>query len=271
MLTIGIAGGTASGKTSLAKLLVEELGGKSAQVQVLNMDDYYLDAPHNMSAEERAKTNFDHPDAFETTLLIQHLQALKRGETVRTPLYDFERHMRDPNRTNLIIPPQVLIVEGICLLVNETLRSLFDIKVFVEASADIRFIRRLRRDMETRARSLISVCEQYLQTVRPMHAIFVEPTKEYADFIILNDGVALSPVVVQLLASKARSSSNNKLLHNNNNTNNNNTSSNLSPSHLTTATSSATATATTTSTTMNNNNNNTIEQEKKKTKVLVNG
>ena len=200
MLVMGVAGGTASGKTTLARVLKERIGPDS--VHILTMDSYYRDRS-SLPLAERAKLNFDAPDAFETSLLVSHVRALKRGETVDVPVYDFGKHARDADKTVRVSPRPVLILEGILLFVDPALRDLIDVKVFVDASADVRFVRRLKRDQVERGRSTESVCEQYLTTVRPMHALHVEPTKAFADVIVLNDGDALNEAAIAMLVARA--------------------------------------------------------------------
>ena len=200
MLVLGLAGGTASGKTTLARLLRERIGADA--VRILTMDSYYKDASQ-LTLEERSKLNFDHPSQFETSLMVSHVRALKRCEAVDVPVYDFERHVRDPTRSMRVTPPPVLILEGILLFVEPELRDLIDVKVFVDASADVRFVRRLRRDAAERARSPESVCEQYMNTVRPMHTLYVEPSKAHADVVVLNDEDSISEAALSLLVARA--------------------------------------------------------------------
>jgi uridine kinase len=181
---IGIAGGTGSGKTTVARRLFESLHLDSSAF--LDQDSYYKELGH-LSLEERKRINFDHPDSLDNDLLISHIQQLLRGEPVEKPTYDFAAHTRAA-RTVRVEPRRVLLVEGILLFVEPRLRELFDLKIFVDTEADVRFIRRLRRDVETRGRSLDSVIDQYLSTVRPMHFDFVEPSKRYADIILPRGG-----------------------------------------------------------------------------------
>jgi uridine kinase len=196
---IGVAGGTGSGKTTVAHTILEQVGW--SRIAFLQHDSYYHDAA-NLPVDARAKLNFDHPDALETTLLVKHLQLLRSGQAVDIPVYDFRTHTRS-TETRRITPEPVILVEGILIFAEPALRALFDVKIFVDTDADIRFIRRLTRDMKDRGRSLDSVVEQYLYTVRPMHMEFVEPSKRYADVIIPEGGrntVALDLVVSRIQA-----------------------------------------------------------------------
>lgn len=199
-LVIGLAGGTASGKSSIAKKL-KEMYKETQNVVILRMDDYYKDQSH-LEMEVRFQTNYDHPFAFDMDLLLEDLKALKAGEGIEKPVYDFMNHTRSDYREN-IEPCDVIILEGLLILDDERLRELLDIKVFVDAEADIRFIRRLNRDVNKRGRSLESVVEQYLTTVRTMHDQFIEPSKRYAD-IIIPEG-AHNTVAIDLLITKISS------------------------------------------------------------------
>jgi uridine kinase len=181
---IGVAGGTGSGKTSVARRIHESLHLGSAVF--LDQDSYYRELSH-LPEEERARVNFDHPDALDNELLVQQLTALVAGRAVEKPVYDFTRHTRTAETVTLEAR-EVVLVEGILLFVVPELRELFDLKIFVDTDADIRFIRRMRRDMEERGRPLAGVVEQYLTTVRPMHFEFVEPSKRYADIILPRGG-----------------------------------------------------------------------------------
>lgn len=183
-LVIGLAGGSGSGKTTVVRRIVESLG--SAQVTVLDHDRYYRDHPE-LRLEERAALNYDHPDSLETPLMIEHVQALKAGRAIDAPAYDFTRHARSTTAERFE-PRTALIVEGILVFADKRLRELMDIKIFVDADDDIRFIRRLQRDTAERGRTVQSVIDQYLATVKPMHLEFVEPTKRYADVIIPQGG-----------------------------------------------------------------------------------
>ncbi|HET8771488.1 MAG TPA: uridine kinase [Gemmatimonadaceae bacterium] len=183
-LIIGIAGGTGSGKSTVAKRIAESLG--ESHVAFIDMDAYYRDHRH-LTLDERRRVNWDHPDAFDIELLAQHLDALGRGEAIDKPVYDFATHLRAPE-TVRIAPAEVIVIDGILLLVDERVRAACDVKVFVEADADIRLIRRIRRDLVVRGRPLEEILDQYLTTVQPMHLQFVEPSKRYADLIIPRGG-----------------------------------------------------------------------------------
>ncbi|GAB6877651.1 hypothetical protein JCM13210_23790 [Thermaerobacter litoralis] len=196
-VVIGIAGGTGSGKSTLVRRIVEHLPGR---VAVLPQDAYYLDR-RDLPFEERARLNYDHPLAFDTPLLIRHLQALRQGRPIRRPVYDFTQHLRD-RRTVRVEPRDVIVVEGILVLADEALRPLLDIKIFVDTDADVRILRRLVRDIEKRGRTLESVISQYLETVKPMHEQFVEPSKRYADLIIPEGG--FNRVAVDVLLARIR-------------------------------------------------------------------
>ncbi|HVH39016.1 MAG TPA: uridine kinase [Gemmatimonadaceae bacterium] len=198
-LIIGIAGGTGSGKSTVARRVAESL--ESAQVAFIDMDAYYRDHRH-LTLEERRRVNWDHPDAFDLELLGAHLAALGRGEAIDKPVYDFTTHLRAPE-TVRIQPADVIVIDGILLLVDERVRTACDVKVFVEADADIRLIRRIRRDMLVRGRPLEEILDQYLNTVQPMHLQFVEPSKRYADIIIPRGGEN-SVAIEILLASIAQ-------------------------------------------------------------------
>ena len=195
---IGIAGGTGSGKSTLADNIRKEFANNITMLS----HDYYYKSHSELSFEERKKLNYDHPDAFETDLLIEHLKKLKNGETIRRPSYSFVEHLRE-KETYEVIPRKVIIVEGILLFENKTLRDMMDIKIFVDADADIRFIRRLLRDVKDRGRTLDSVVEQYTTTVKPMHEQFVEPSKKYADIIVPEGGY--NQVALNMIVEKIRS------------------------------------------------------------------
>lgn len=198
IMVIGIAGGTGSGKTTITGQISERLGD---EVTVITHDNYYR-AHHEMTYEERTLLNYDHPDAYETELLVEHLAALRRGESVEVPVYDFTTYDRT-DRTTTVKPSRVIIVEGIVIFAHPELRDLMDVKVFVDADADVRILRRILRDVQERGRSLESVINQYLTTVKPMHEAFVEPSKRYADIIIPTGGqnlVALDMLVNRIQA-----------------------------------------------------------------------
>ena len=198
-IVIGIAGGTGSGKTTVAQAILRRVG--SEKIAYLPHDAYYKDHSH-LSPEERAQVNYDHPDSLETSLLVEHIRALKAGQVIERPVYDFTTHSRT-RQTVRVEPRPIILVEGILIFVEPDLRNLFDIKIFVDTEADIRFIRRLLRDIHERGRTMESVVDQYLNTVRPMHLEFVEPSKRYADIIIPEGGlntVALDMVVARLEA-----------------------------------------------------------------------
>lgn len=198
-LLIGISGGTGSGKSTVTKKLVELI--KEENVAVIEEDSYYKDQS-NISFEERVKTNYDHPFAFDNKLLIEHLKDLKSGKSIEKPLYDFELHNRK-NETLLVEAKEVVILEGILILSEEEIRDLLDIKVFVDTDSDVRIIRRILRDIKERGRSLDSVIYQYMKTVRPAHLQFIEPSKKYADIIIPEGGY--NDVAIDLIYQKIKS------------------------------------------------------------------
>jgi len=198
-IIIGVAGGTGSGKTTVALSILEQVG--RSRIALIQHDSYYYDAA-NLPLEERARLNFDHPNALETPLLVEHLNTLRSGQPVQIPSYDFRTHTRVPH-TRLVNPEPVILVEGILIFAESALRELFDVKIFVDADSDIRFIRRLVRDMKDRGRPLDSVVDQYMTTVRPMHMEFVEPSKRYADIIVPQGGdnrVAMEMIVSRIQA-----------------------------------------------------------------------
>ncbi len=182
-MIIGVAGGTGSGKTTLTRILKDRFG---EDVSVVYHDNYYRRLSH-MPFEERCKVNYDHPDAFETDLLIRDLEALRRGEAIQSPTYDYTIHDRS-DLTVEVRPAKAVIVEGILIFENKALRDMMDIKIFVDTDADVRILRRVLRDTKERGRSLDSVINQYLTTVKPMHEAFVEPSKKYADIIVPQGG-----------------------------------------------------------------------------------
>ena len=196
---IGIAGGTGSGKTTFSRELVATL--MTNKIVYLSHDSYYRDLS-DLPFSERVKVNFDHPDSLETDLMIKHLEILCSGKPVDIPIYDFVEHTR-AKETEHIEPQPVILIEGILIFVVKELRDLMDMKIFVDTDADIRFIRRLTRDMEERGRSLKSVCDQYFNVVRPMHEAFVEPSKRYADIIVPRGGrnhAALDMVAAKIIS-----------------------------------------------------------------------
>jgi uridine kinase len=194
---IGVAGGTGSGKTTVAKAIVDEVGD---DILALTQDRYYHDLSF-LPLNDRAQRNFDHPESIEVDLLVDNLERLKSGEPAELPLYDFTRHVRLPEAEQ-VEPKQVILLEGILILAIPEVRALLDVRIFVDTDPDIRFIRRLRRDMAERCRTLESVVEQYLGTVRPMHIEFVEPSKRWADVIIPEGG--FNTVAMDLLTSRIR-------------------------------------------------------------------
>lgn len=193
-LVIGVAGGTGSGKTTFTDRLKNEFGNN---ITVLHHDNYYK-SQSNLSVEERKNTNYDHPNQLETKLLVEHLRQLSMGKSIECPIYDFTQHTRS-DKTYTIAPASVILVEGILIFVDEELRDMFDIKIFVEGDADERILRRAKRDVKERGRDIDGVIEQYLSTVKPMHNLYVEPTKKIAD-IIINGGK--NDVAFELIRSK---------------------------------------------------------------------
>lgn len=198
-MIIGIGGGTGSGKTTVAMNIIQSVHADN--VVYLQQDSYYRNLG-DMPIELRHHVNFDHPDAFDTELLINHLAALRAGECIEQPIYDYATHSRRPD-TLRVEPRPVIILEGILVFVNSELRALMDLRIFVDTDADIRFIRRLDRDVHERGRSVESVIAQYTATVRPMHLQFVEPSKRYADIIIPEGGY--NEVGIDLITGKIRS------------------------------------------------------------------
>jgi uridine kinase len=198
-LVVGVAGGSGSGKTTVVRRIVESLG--SERVTVLEHDRYYRDR-NDLRFEERAALNYDHPDSLETDLLVQHLQQLRAGQSIEAPVYDFARYVREPV-SETVTPRTAIIVEGILIFTDAALRQLMDVKVFVDTDDDTRFIRRLQRDIAERGRSVESVIDQYLGSVKPMHLEFVEPSKRYADIIIPQGGY--NAVATDMLLTLIRS------------------------------------------------------------------
>jgi uridine kinase len=203
-LVIGIAGGSGSGKTTLANLILERIGEES--IAYLPHDAYYKDLSA-LPQNQRVAINFDHPDSLDTDLLIQHIKDLKSAKVVDLPIYDFKTHSRT-QETIRIEPRPVIMVEGILIFADAILRQLLDVKIFVDTDSDIRFIRRLERDIQERGRTTEMVIRQYLATVRPMHLEFVEPSKRYADVIVPEGG--LNEVAMEMVAARLEA-----LLHQN--------------------------------------------------------
>lgn len=193
---VGICGGTGSGKTTVAEQILAIIG--SAHAMILHQDHYYLDLSH-LPKDDRNQVNFDHPHAFDWPLLIEHLGMLNRGQSIDRPVYSFHTHSRLAE-TVPIAPRDLIVVEGILVFENELLRQMMDIKIFVDTDPDVRFIRRLKRDVRERGRSVESVVDQYLSTVRPMHLQFVEPSKRFADIIIPQGGQ--NKIAIDLVISR---------------------------------------------------------------------
>jgi len=197
-VTIGVAGGTGSGKTTISNALLDRVG--ESQIVYLPHDTYYKDIDciplHNGKIR-----NFDHPDSLDTHLLVANIKELREGCSTETPIYDFREHRRLPH-TRTVEPQPIILVEGILIFAEPELRNLLDVKIFVDTDADVRFIRRLQRDISERGRTVDSVIEQYLETVRPMHLQFVEPSKRYADIIIPEGG--FNTVAIDMLADRIR-------------------------------------------------------------------
>ena len=198
-LIIGVAGGTASGKSSVSRILYDAFSDRT--ITLLRQDDYYNDQSH-MTMEERVKTNYDHPLSMDNELLVKHLKKLMLGYSIEKPVYDYTQQTRS-EETEKIEPTKIIIVEGLFVLEDVKIRELLDIKIFVESDDDIRFIRRLLRDTTERGRTIDSVISQYIESVKPMHEEFVEPTKKYAD-IIVPDGKT-NTVALDLLITKINS------------------------------------------------------------------
>jgi len=198
-ILIGIIGGTGSGKSTVARSIFESLPEKN--IEIIQQDSYYKDQSH-LTFEERIKTNYDHPLAFDADLLKKHLGELLNNNVIEKPIYDFEQHTRQ-KETETIYPKDIIILEGIMILDDIELRELLDIKIFVDTDADVRIIRRILRDMRDRGRTLESVIDQYLTTVRPAHLQFVEPNKKYADIIIPEGGY--NQVAIDIMVAKIKS------------------------------------------------------------------
>ncbi|MBZ9635630.1 uridine kinase [Clostridium sp. FP1] len=199
-ISIGITGGTGSGKSTIAREIYKQFDDTC--IAMLEQDSYYKDQS-NLSFEERIKTNYDHPDAFDTSLLVQHLTLLLEGQAIEKPIYNFEIHNR-MEETVSVQPKEIIIVEGILVLSEKVLRDMLDIKIYVDTDADVRFIRRLVRDINERGRTTDSVINQYLNVVKPMHEQFTEPTKRHADIIIPEGGH--NKVAIDIITSNIRQS-----------------------------------------------------------------
>jgi uridine kinase len=197
-VVIGVAGGTGSGKTTVAHEILKRAGTR--QISLIQHDAYYKDLG-DLPLAQRAMFNFDHPDALENKLLIAHLKELKAGRSIAMPVYDFRTHTRT-EQVQHVEPHRVILVEGILIFADKALRQLMDVKIYVDTDADIRFIRRLQRDIAERGRTMDSVIHQYLATVRPMHQEFVEPSKRYADVIIPEGG--FNEVAIEMVAARIR-------------------------------------------------------------------
>jgi len=198
-VVIGVAGGTGSGKTTVAQNILERAG--TERISLLQHDAYYKDLG-DLPPAQRAMQNFDHPDALDNDLLVDHLNKLKAGQAVEVPVYDFTAHTRT-GQTRTVVPNRVILIEGILIFADPNLRRLMDVKIYVDTDADIRFIRRLERDIAERGRTTDSVIHQYLATVRPMHDEFVEPSKRYADVIIPEGG--FNEVAMDMIAARIKS------------------------------------------------------------------
>jgi uridine kinase len=196
---IGITGGSGSGKTTVVNKIKSEIPSKS--MTVIEQDSYYKDQSH-LTYEERCKTNYDHPFAFDSDLLIQHLIDLREGKSIQKPLYDYEIHNRK-KETMTVEPTEIIVLEGILIFYDKRIRDFLDIKIFVDTASDIRLVRRIVRDMNERSRSIDSILIQYMETVRPAHEQFIEPTKKYADIIIPEGGNNL--VAIDIMVTKLKS------------------------------------------------------------------
>lgn len=198
MFVIGIAGGTGSGKTTFTEKLVERFND---DVTVIHHDNYYK-CQDELSYEERCKTNYDHPDSFDTSLMIEHIKQLRAGGSIEEPVYDYTVHNRDKSKTITLEPRKILIIDGILIFENKDLCDLMDLKIFVDTDADIRLGRRILRDITERGRSIESVLTQYETTVKPMHEKYVEPSKKNADIVILEGGMNVA--AIELLSGYIR-------------------------------------------------------------------
>lgn len=198
-VVIGVSGGTGSGKSTVAKAIFKSLPDEN--ILIIEQDAYYIDQS-DLTYDERVKTNYDHPLAFDTELLIEHIQKLCEHKSIEKPIYNFSKHNREDN-TISVMPKEIIIIEGIMILEDQRLRNLMDIKIFVDTDADVRIIRRITRDINERGRTLESVIEQYLTTVKPAHEQFIEPTKKYADIIIPEGGY--NKVAIDLMTTKVMS------------------------------------------------------------------
>ncbi|MBU5440225.1 uridine kinase [Tissierella sp. MSJ-40] len=202
-ILIGITGGTGSGKSTVSREIFNSI--HKTNVAVIEQDSYYKDQSH-LTFEERVKTNYDHPFAFDNPLLIEHLKDLLDNKPIEKPIYDFERHTRK-KETITVEPKDIIILEGILILSDEDVRNLLDIKIFVDTDSDVRVIRRIVRDIKERGRTLESVIDQYMETVRPAHLQFIEPTKKYADIVIPEGGY--NKVAIDIIVAKINSILNN--------------------------------------------------------------
>lgn len=196
---IGISGGSGSGKTTIVNRIYSEVPEKN--ISIIEHDAYYKDQSQ-LTYEERCKTNYDHPFAFDTDLFVEHIQNLKNGQIIEKPIYDYEIHNRKKEKIT-VEPKEIVIVEGLLVFYEERIRELLDIKIFVDTDADIRIMRRIMRDMKDRGRTLDSIIAQYVNTVRPAHEQFIEPSKKYADIIVTEGGNNL--VAVDLMVTKIKS------------------------------------------------------------------
>jgi uridine kinase len=198
-IVIGVAGGSGSGKTTVSHAILDRVGRE--HIVYLQHDSYYRDRS-DLTFEERTRQNYDHPDSLENELLVQHIHALRDGQPVLIPVYDFATHLRSAE-TRLMEPRPVVLLEGILIFADRSRSDLMDIKIFVDTDSDLRFIRRLMRDISERGRTMESVCQQYMDTVRPMHLEFVEPSKRYADVIIPEGG--FNTIAIDMVAARVES------------------------------------------------------------------